>query len=213
MFTGIIETLGSVQRIERADGGMRLAIEMEADEPLRLGESVALNGVCLTAAAVPSACLWEADVSLETMRRTALGDLRPGALVHLERALKADGRLGGHFVQGHVDETGIAARLSPEGAGMLLDVRVSSDGMRYLVEKGSVSVDGVSLTVASLLPDGFQVALVPHTLEKTTFARRSAGSRVNLEFDILAKYVERALTYRPSGGVGAELLKAQGYMR
>ena len=221
MFTGIIETLGRIRRAERGSGGMRLAVEIDLaadEEPLRLGESAALNGACLTAASVQSAepggsQEWEADLSLETLRRTALGGLRVGGEAHVERALAAGDRLSGHFVQGHVDETGVVRRLAPEGGGMLLDVGVSEGGMRYLAEKGSVAVDGVSLTAAQLLPNGFRVALIPHTLARTTLGGLRRGDRVNIEFDILAKYAERAALYaNRGGGADRELLEKRGYM-
>lgn len=158
--------------------------------PDRVGASVAVDGVCLTATVVhPDG--FEADVVAETLARTTLGDLRPGDVVNLERALPASGRFDGHFVQGHVDATGEVVAIQPEGDGSRMVLRVPPGVLRYVVEKGSLAVSGVSLTVAAVRDDLVEVALVPHTLANTNLGRRRPGDRVNLEADILAKYVER----------------------
>lgn len=188
MFTGIIEALGVIESVLTGGDGTTLTVRDAGWDDLRLGESVAVNGVCLTIADYSSG-RFRADVSTETLRRSTLGSLRPGTRVHLERALRLGDRMGGHWVQGHVDEAASVVGLEPEGNGVLMDVAVSEQ--RYLVAKGSVAVDGVSLTVAALVPDGFRVALIPFTLAKTTLGRRRVGDGVNVEFDILAKYVER----------------------
>jgi riboflavin synthase len=193
MFTGIVEATGTVAALAAAGGGARL--EVAAPWPateLRLGESVAVNGCCLTVAEVTAAG-FAADLHPETLRRTALGGLAAGARVNLERPLPLGGRLGGHLVQGHVD--GVARLLDrrPVGGGEELRVELPADLQRYLVEKGSVTVDGVSLTVAGLGPGWFAVALVPHTLQVTTLGERRPGDRVQLEVDVVAKYVERLL--------------------
>ncbi|MDA1192089.1 MAG: riboflavin synthase [Candidatus Poribacteria bacterium] len=214
MFTGIIETLGTVRRIDRQPDGARLTLHMPGATDLQLGESVATNGVCLTITRLDGAT-WEADVSAETLRRSTLGGLTTGATVHLERALKLGDRLDGHLVQGHVDEVGSITRQTPEGDGVLMEVAVSDRNARYVAEKGSISVDGVSLTVAHLTSTGFAVALVPFTLGMTTFRDRRAGDKVNLEFDVLAKYVERLLTAddsKPASRIDRTFLERHGYL-
>jgi riboflavin synthase len=201
MFTGIIEGTGTVAALVAAPEGTWARLEVEAGwlaGELRLGDSVAVNGCCLTVAA-PTAAGFAADVVAETLRRTALGRLEPGARVNLERPLPLGGRLGGHLVQGHVD--GLAAVLEGSGgtetappddrAGRELRIELSADLERYVVEKGSIAVDGVSLTVAGIGPGWFAVALVPHTLEVTTLGERAPGDQVQLEVDMIAKYVER----------------------
>jgi riboflavin synthase len=195
MFTGIVEGTGTVAALAAAGdgGGARLAVEAPwlAGE-LALGESVAVNGCCLTVAEVtPDG--FAADLHAETLRRTALGGLAAGARVNLERPLPLGGRLGGHLVQGHVD--GVAAVLdrTPVGDGEEVRVELPEPLARYLVEKGSITVDGVSLTVAGLGPGWFTVALVPHTLAVTTLGDRRPGDLVQLEVDVVAKYVERLL--------------------
>ena len=185
MFTGIVEEVG---RLRRRDGGR---FEFEASAVLvdaTIGDSIAHNGCCLTVVELGDG--WYAvDVVDETLKRTNLGDLQPGDPVNLERPLRADGRFDGHIVQGHVDGTGEVVTAAP-----YLRIRLADDGLRrYLVEKGSVTVDGVSLTVVAVLDDGFTVAIIPHTAEVTTLGGRSPGERVNLEMDVLAKYVERLL--------------------
>jgi riboflavin synthase len=192
MFTGIVEGTGTVAALAAADGGgarLEVAAPWLAGE-LQVGESVAVSGCCLTVAeATPGG--FAADLVPETLRRTALGRLAAGARVNLERPLPMGGRLGGHLVQGHVD--GIATVLDRRPAGDSEEVRVElpAELERYLVEKGSVAVDGVSLTVAAVGPGWFAVALVPHTLEVTTLGDRRPGDQVQLEVDVIAKYVER----------------------
>lgn len=193
MFTGIVESLGTVAEITDVTGGRRLVLEAgDLAMGLEVGESVAVNGVCLTAVEVgPTAVT--ADVVAETLRRSNLGSMRPGDRVNLERPMRADGRFDGHIVQGHVDATGEVVAVIPEGEGRLVRISAPPDGLRYVVEKGSITVDGVSLTVTSVDADGFEVALIPHTLSVTTLGLREPGDSVNLEFDVLAKYVERLL--------------------
>ncbi|HWC44244.1 MAG TPA: riboflavin synthase [Actinomycetota bacterium] len=193
MFTGIVEGTGTVAALAAVAGGSGARLEVEAPwlaGQLALGESVAVNGCCLTVAE-PSPAGFAADLVAETLRRTALGGLRPGARVNLERPLPLGGRLGGHLVQGHVD--GVARLLDRTRVGDGEEVRIElpADLERYLVEKGSIAVDGVSLTVAGVGPGWFAVALVPHTLEVTTLGDRRPGDPVQLEVDVVAKYVER----------------------
>jgi riboflavin synthase len=175
-----------------AEGG-RLRVRASARlDGAQVGESIAVSGVCLTMAAV-DADTFTADLAAETLRRTTLGALRPGDPVNLERPLRLDQRLGGHVVQGHVDGVGSVTAVRPEGDGRWMEIAPPAALMPYLVEKGSVAVDGVSLTIAGLGREVFAVALIPHTLEVTTLGRRRSGDQVNLEVDILAKYVERLL--------------------
>ncbi len=193
MFTGIIETIGTVARREAR--GDRIRFDIEAPtllEGVRLGDSVAVNGACLTVAEIGSSTLGF-DAIPETLERTALHRLAEGSRVNLERALRADGRLDGHFVQGHVDATGQIARLEREGDDVRLFVECGPDFSELLMEKGSVAIDGVSLTVVGVRDDGFDVALIPHTLKETTLGDRQPGESVNLEADVLGKYVKRYL--------------------
>jgi riboflavin synthase len=193
MFTGIVEGTGTVAALAAADDASGARLEVEAPflaGDLRPGESVAVNGCCLTVAQATAAG-FAADLVAETLRRTALGGLAAGDLVNLERPMALGGRLGGHLVQGHVD--GVARVLDRTAAGDGHEVRIElpAELERYVVEKGSVAVDGVSLTVAGVGPGWFAVALVPHTLEVTTLGRRRPGDPVQLEVDVVAKYVER----------------------
>ena len=190
MFTGIVEELGRV--VSFADGVLRIeAHKVLAD--VALGDSIAVNGCCLTAVAFGDDW-WQADVSEETVSRTTLAHVKVGDPVNLERAVRMSDRMGGHLVQGHVDAVGEIVAPWPD-----LHVRVPGHLSRYIVEKGSITVDGVSLTVVDALPDGFTVAVIPHTAEVTTIGNRRPGDRVNLEVDVMAKYVERlVLAYLPT---------------
>jgi riboflavin synthase len=184
MFTGIVEELG---RIERFDNGrLRITASAVLDDA-RLGDSIAVNGCCLTVVESGDGW-WEADVSDETISRTSLARVGVGDPVNLERAVRANDRLGGHLVQGHVDAVGEIVEPVPD-----LRVRVPADLLTYLVEKGSVTVDGVSLTVVRPLDDGFTVAIIPHTASVTTLGSKQPGDLVNIEVDVIAKYVERML--------------------
>jgi riboflavin synthase len=195
MFTGIVEELGSVRAVAPRAGGARLEIAASVGllEDARLGDSIAVNGCCLTVVERGDDW-WAADAVEETLRRTCLGQLRPGDPVNLERPVRLSDRLGGHLVQGHVDAVGcIGARdIGPDGSASL-KVETPGSLLRYMVEKGSVAVDGVSLTIVQVEPDGFSVALIPHTLAVTTLGRKPIGGAVNLEVDLVAKYVERLL--------------------
>ncbi|HJU82310.1 MAG TPA: riboflavin synthase [Acidimicrobiia bacterium] len=195
MFTGIIESLGTVRDIGGTDDGRRLIVESELAPELKAGDSIAVNGVCLTVTEQVDSS-FGLDVVAETLRRTNLGHLLAGDRVNLERPLRADGRLDGHVVQGHVDTFGAVSKTTPEGMGRRMAVDVSPRFRRYLVEKGSIAVDGVALTIASVTGTGFEAALIPFTLEVTTLGSRQAGQQVNLEFDVLAKYLERLLQAR-----------------
>ena len=199
MFTGLIEEIGRVESISPAGDGARLRIGCRAvmDDTVS-GASIAVNGVCLTAVE-PSASGFSADVAPETLRRSNLGDLRPGARVNLERPLAAGGRLGGHIVQGHVDATGEFDELRQLGDGnWWLTVRVPDEARRFTVFKGSIAIDGISLTVNSVSDSSLSVALIPHTVDRTTLATKQVGAKVNLEVDMIGKYVEKLVAgYRP----------------
>jgi riboflavin synthase len=203
VFTGIVEGMGQVRETRRDARGLRLVIDAGAalnGEVLRAGDSVAVNGVCLTAVTFERG-VFAADLSAETRARTTLGMLAPGASVNLERPLPAAGRLGGHIVQGHVDGVGRVVALREAAEVRRLEIAVPSDLARYIVDKGSVAVDGVSLTVAGVTGDRFSVALIPHTCEVTTLGSLEPGREVNLEVDILAKYVERLAGGKPAARV------------
>jgi riboflavin synthase len=198
VFTGIVEELGTISSVEGDEDGLRLQIEAPALAPLsRIGDSINVSGCCLTIVAVQGGAL-AFDVVPESLRRTALGGLAPGARVNLEDALRAGEPYGGHIVQGHVDGVGQLVERREEGIGAWLRFRAPGCVQRYLIEKGSVTVAGVSLTVAELHEDGFAVAIVPHTLEVTTFGALAAGDPVNLEADMIARYVERLLAAAPA---------------
>ena len=189
MFTGIVEELGRMESLR--DGRLRVAAT-RVIEDVEIGESIAVNGCCLTVVEFGDGW-WEADVSDETISRTSLASLSAGDGVNLERAVRASDRLGGHIVQGHVDAVGEIVDPVPD-----LRVRVPDSLLRYLVEKGSVTVDGVSLTIVEPLDDGFTVAIIPHTADVTTLGSKRPGDPVNLEVDVMAKYVERLVSaYRP----------------
>jgi riboflavin synthase len=192
MFTGLVESIGRVRSLDRRGDAARLTLETPLAAALSLGESLAVNGCCLTVTSTDgdSACF---DLLGETLSRTNLGGLAPGALVNLERALRADGRFGGHFVQGHIDTTTEVLSAETKGEDLNLIIALPDTGARYLIEKGSIAVNGVSLTVASLGEDRFGLWIIPHTLQETNLGDLRAGSPVNLEYDMLAKYAERQL--------------------
>ncbi len=193
MFTGLIRELGTVASIDGGTDGVRLEIEAPTTAAnAAIGDSVAISGVCLTVVAVDGARL-AFDAVPETLSRSSLDRLAAGDRVNLEPAVRAGEALGGHYVQGHVDGVGTVRAVEPEGSGKRIWVDAPPDYLRYVVDKGSVAVEGASLTVAGLDESGFAVALVPHTLEATTLGGLEAGDRVNLEADVLAKYVEKLL--------------------
>ena len=198
MFTGIIEELGEVERLDVGEGGVRLRIRAELARDLREGDSIAVEGCCLTAAGLDEGS-FEADVMNQTLALTTLGELEPGDRVNLEAPLRAGEPLGGHIVQGHVDGVGDVAGVSEDGFARRVRVRVPDGLERYLVEHGSVTVAGVSLTVAGLGEDWFEVSLIPETLERTTLGAAAEGARLNLELDVVARYVERLLRFNQEG--------------
>ncbi len=188
MFTGLVADLGTVKGVDVSDGGVRLTVQTALQ--LGEGDSVAVNGVCLTATSLPDGA-FTADVMHETLRRSSLGKLEAGSKVNLELPLRADDRLGGHFVQGHVDGLGTVWDVREEGFARVVSIGAPQEIMRYVIEKGSIAVDGVSLTISGLGEDWFQVSLIPETLERTILGEATTGTPVNLEVDVLAKYIER----------------------
>jgi riboflavin synthase len=195
MFTGLIEEVGSVREVEAGDGARALRVACSFWAGLDTGASVALNGVCLTVTECREGA-FGVVVSPETLRVTTLGELRAGSRVNLERPLRADARLGGHFVQGHVDGVGRVASLEPDGACWQLDVDVPPPLRPHVVHKGSIACDGISLTVASERNGRVGIQIVPHTYAHTTLGDRRAGDRLNIETDVLGKYVARLLAGR-----------------
>lgn len=197
MFTGIIEGVGAVASVEPRGGDVRLRIATGTlpFEVVRLGESIAVNGVCLTVVAFDAAS-FEADASTETLALTTLGGLAPGAPVNLERAMRPDDRLGGHLVSGHVDGIGAVVSVHEDARAQRWRFSAPASLLRYVAKKGSICVDGVSLTVNEVDAEGFEVALVPHTVSHTAFASTRVGDAVNLEIDLVARYVERLLAGR-----------------
>jgi riboflavin synthase len=191
MFTGIVEEVGAMESLSEVAGGWSLTVNARTVlEGTRLGDSLAVNGACLTVTAL-AADGFTVGLSPETLRRTNLGALRPGDSVNLERSLTMSGRVGGHFVQGHVDGTGEVRAFRPEGDSLWVTVGAAPDLLRYIVPKGYIAVDGVSLTAVSVLPDAFTFMLVAYTQRRTTLPGKPADSRVNLEVDILGKYIEK----------------------
>ena len=195
MFTGIVEATGRIASVTPAGTGRRLRIDSALAAELRAGDSIAVSGVCLTVIA-SDASGFAADISPETLRVTTLGGRTQGEPVNLERPLRADARLGGHFVLGHVDGVGRVAALRPDGEGYWLEIEVPAPVEPYVISKGSIAVDGVSLTVASLEAGRVGVAIVPFTFDHTTLGTARVGDRVNLEADVLGKYVARLLDER-----------------
>lgn len=209
MFTGLIEDIGVLRATRRRGEDVQLTVATSIPtSELTLGESIAVNGACLTVTQIGEGT-FAADASVETMRLTALSELKPGSEVHLERALPLGGRLGGHLVQGHVDGVGRVARVAPLGKAWDVYIEPSAAILADLVPKGSIAVDGVSLTINTLTDTQFRLTIVPHTEHTTLLTRYAVGRRVNLETDIIGKYVKRYLGGQPSGM--DDLLSRYGY--
>jgi len=192
MFTGLVCGVGRVTALERSSAGVRLSICTELAGELREGESISVNGVCLTATATDHAS-FAAEVVNETLARSSLAQTQVGTEVNLELALRAGDRLGGHVVQGHIDGTGGVVSVSEDGFARVLEIEAPARLLRYVVQKGSIAVDGVSLTVATVNDRSFTVSLIPETLQRTNLGAAQAGTKVNLEVDVLAKYVEKLI--------------------
>jgi riboflavin synthase len=203
MFTGLVEHVGTIESLERSNAGARIRVKAgPLVKGLAKSGSIAVNGCCLTAVDIAGKT-FAADLSGETLRRTSLGELKPGMIVNLERPLTAAKELGGHFVQGHVDGVGRVARLEPEGANWWFGVLVPDDLARYVAMKGSIALDGISLTVAGWHDGVVSTAIIPFTYENTNLASLKMGDAVNIECDVLAKYVERLLEARGESPVSS----------
>jgi riboflavin synthase len=200
VFTGLVGDLGTVATVDRTTDGARLSFESALTGELREGDSVAVNGVCLTAIGLCGP-RFGADAMAETLRRSSLGELEAGDRVNLELALRVGDRLGGHIVQGHVDGVGVVAAVRDEGFARVVTVDAAPEVLRYVVEKGSIAVEGVSLTIARIDEESFDVSLIPETLERTTLGVLRMGRQVNLEVDVLAKYVEKLVPAHPAARV------------
>lgn len=198
IFTGIVEETGKIESV--ANGNKYAIITIIADKVLKgtkIGDSIAVNGVCLTVTSI-SGNKFTADVMAETIRRSSLGTLKHGSKVNLERAMAADGRFGGHIVSGHIDGTGVIRSLEREDNAVWVEIETPDKLLKYIVEKGSIAIDGISLTVAKLTDDSFSVSVIPHTGEETTLLAKKPGDIVNLENDIVGKYVERLMNFNTS---------------
>lgn len=210
MFTGLVETSGEVTAIKNMGNGIRLSMRPSTEFEQQIGDSISVNGVCLTV--TDSSGDISFDVSPETMKSTNLGELKAGSRVNLERALRLSDRLGGHLVTGHVDGVGTIKDRKPVGEYTFFTFEAPAEILRYVVKKGSIAIDGISLTVVDMDSRSFSVAIIPHTLTATNLGDKSRGDRVNLEVDIIGKYVERLLGKDTTGPGLMELLKEEGFM-
>jgi len=196
MFTGIIEETGKVEAVAKGSNSAVITIAaVKVLEDTKIGDSIAVNGVCLTVTSI-SGRKFSADVMAETLRRSSLGSLKHGSMVNLERAMAANGRFGGHIVSGHIDGVGVISSFEKEDNAVWVEIETPAKILRYIVEKGSITIDGISLTVAKLTDSSFAVSVIPHTGEETTLLNRNPGEIVNLENDIVGKYVERLMNFK-----------------
>ena len=212
MFTGIIEEIGTVRRIEHGAKGARLTIQAKTVlEDTRIGDSIATNGVCLTVVSMTGDS-FSADVMAESLRRSSLGTLQGGSPVNLERAMAANGRFGGHIVSGHIDGTGTIASQKREDNAVWVKIKTPAPLLRYIVEKGSIAIDGVSLTVAAVTDPAFSVSIIPHTGAQTILLGKKPGDPVNLECDVIGKYVEKLTAPHKTGGISTNFLAENGFL-
>ena len=215
MFTGIIEEIGTIKNIQKGANSSVLTIQGNIIfDDLRLGDSVAVNGVCLTASKI-TADTFSADVMLETLNRSALGSLKPGAFVNLERAMLANGRFGGHMVSGHIDGVGKIKSIQKDDNAIWYTITAENRILRYIIEKGSVAVDGISLTVAAVTASDFSLSAIPHTVKHTILSHKKVGDSVNLENDLVGKYIEKLVGashgQNSSRSITKEFLNKFGY--
>lgn len=215
MFTGIIEEIGTITAVRKSPLEAKLTISAEKIfSDLKIGDSVAVNGVCLTASDI-SENTFTADVMNETFHRSSLSKLKLGSHVNLERAMAADGRFGGHIVAGHVDGTGIITNIKKDDNAVWYTISAENSIMKYIIEKGSVAIDGISLTVAEVLKDSFSVSVIPHTAKETILSQKKTGDTVNLENDLIGKYVEKLLNFnddeKPKSRITREFLANAGF--
>jgi riboflavin synthase len=209
MFTGLVETLGAITSLTHTGSGIRLSLKPISDYAVQLGDSISINGVCLTVTKHNGDVSF--DVSPETMKSTNLGELQVGDRVNLERALRLSDRLGGHIVSGHVDNVGRIISRKPDGEYTFYTFESPAEILKYVVKKGSIAIDGISLTVNDLDNRSFSVAIIPHTLTATNLGGKNIGDKVNLEVDIIGKYVEKLLGKEGSGSSLMTLLKEEGF--
>lgn len=211
MFTGIVETLGIVKAISKGVKSSRLTIRITAIsfDDVKIGDSICTNGVCLTVVEF-NGTEFTADVMHQTLKHSSLGQLKTGEYVNLERAMKASDRFGGHIVSGHIDGIGYVSNIKKDDIAIYYTIKADKGIIRYIVDKGSIAIDGISLTVASVSDDSFMVSIIPHTAECTTLSKKSVGTVVNLENDVIGKYVEKLLQ-KPSGSITKEFLLENGF--
>lgn len=217
MFTGIIEEIGTIKNINTNGVSAQLNIASNLVlEGTKIGDSIAVNGVCLTVTSLTSNS-FTADIMAETLRRSNLGNLLPQSKVNLERAMLANGRFGGHIVSGHIDGTGTIIETKPEGNAIWVKIKTSSEILKYIIQKGSITIDGISLTVAKITDQDFSVSIIPHTAKNTTLLQKKVGEVVNLENDIVGKYVEKLLSFqninqeKPQSRITEEFLRQNGF--
>jgi len=214
MFTGIIEEIGTIKSVKWSPVSATLVVGASLVlENLKVGDSINTNGACLTVTGF-GIDFFITDVMAETMRKTNLNELKPGSEVNLERAMQAGARFGGHMVSGHIDNTGQISNFSKEGIATWITVEASEDVLRYIIYKGSVAIDGISLTVATLNEKGFQVSIIPHTSKQTTLLNKKEGDRVNIECDMMAKYIEKFInqTQQKRSKIDRDFLSEHGYI-
>ena len=216
MFTGIVEEMGKIVRVEKGAKSSKLTVSGDKIfSDLKLGDSVATNGVCLTVTSF-SKGIFTADVMNETLKRSNLGELRQGSMVNLERAMIANGRFGGHIVSGHIDGTGVITKIEQDDIAVWYTIRADRKIMKYIIEKGSVAIDGISLTIAKVTDNDFSVSLIPHTAKETVLGYKKTGDTVNLENDVVGKYIEHFLSFKEepetkSSGITKEFLLKAGF--
>ena len=217
MFTGIIEEIGTIKSINSTGISSQLCISANKIlEDTKIGDSIAVNGVCLTVTSKKSN-LFTADVMAETLRRSNLGSLIPQSKVNLERAMPANGRFGGHIVSGHIDGTGTIVETKPEGNAVWIKINCSDNLLKYIIHKGSITIDGISLTVAKVTDSDFSVSIIPHTAANTTLLQKKSGDVVNLENDVVGKYIEKLLSFqktdeqKPQSKITEEFLRQNGF--
>ena len=217
MFTGIIEEIGTIKSINSNGISSQLCINANKIlEDTKIGDSIAVNGVCLTVTSIKSN-LFTADVMAETLRRSNLGSLIPQSKVNLERAMPANGRFGGHIVSGHIDGTGTIVETKPEGNAVWIKIICSDNLLKYIIHKGSITIDGISLTVAKVTDSDFSVSIIPHTAANTTLLQKKSGDVVNLENDVVGKYIEKLLSFqkideqKPQSKITEEFLRQNGF--